>query len=135
LRSVRTLRAGAWKYHARSHTIVGIAEDVDTLLHALADPTRRRVVELLGSGPRRAGELADGVGMAATTMTRHLRTLRDAGLVDVVPVEDDARGRVYSLRQDRIVALQAWVDQVSAFWSEQLGSFKAHAERATRSGT
>jgi DNA-binding transcriptional ArsR family regulator len=101
------------------------------VLHALADPTRRRVVELLGSGPRRAGELAEGVGMAATTMTRHLRTLRDAGLVDVVPVEGDARGRVYSLRQDRIVALQAWVDQVSAFWMEQLGSFKAHAEHAT----
>jgi DNA-binding transcriptional ArsR family regulator len=110
--------------------IGGIADDLDTVLHALADPTRRRVVDLLASGPRRAGELAVGVGMAATTMTRHLRTLRDAGLVDVVPVEDDARGRVYSLRQDRIVALQAWVDQVSAFWSEQLGSFKAHAERA-----
>lgn len=109
--------------------IVGIADDLDTVLHALADPTRRHVVELLGSGPRRAGELADGVGMAATTMTRHLRTLREAGLVDVVAVEDDARGRVYSLRQDRIVALQAWVDQVSAYWSEQLGSFKAHAER------
>jgi DNA-binding transcriptional ArsR family regulator len=101
------------------------------VLAALADPTRRRLVELLGSGPRRAGELADGVGMAATTMTRHLRTLRDAGLVDVMPVEDDARGRLYSLRHDRIVALQAWVDQVSAFWSEQLGSFKAHAESRT----
>ncbi len=112
--------------------IVGIADDLDTVLHALADPTRRRVVELLGSGPRRAGELAEGVGMAATTMTRHLRTLREAGLVDVVAVEDDARGRVYSLRQDRIVALRAWVDQVSAHWSEQLGSFKAHAERTTR---
>jgi DNA-binding transcriptional ArsR family regulator len=109
--------------------IGAIADDLDTVISALADPTRRRLVELLGNGPRRAGELADGVGMAATTMTRHLRTLRDAGLVDVVPVEDDARGRVYSLRQDRLVALQSWVDQVSAFWSEQLGSFKAHAER------
>jgi DNA-binding transcriptional ArsR family regulator len=112
--------------------IVGIAEDLDTVLHALADPTRRRVVELLGRGPRRAGELAEGVGMAATTMTRHLRTLRDAGLVDVTSVDDDARGRVYSLRQDRIAALQAWVDQVSAYWSEQLGSFKTHAERTRR---
>jgi DNA-binding transcriptional ArsR family regulator len=111
--------------------IGSIAEDVDTVFAALADPTRRRVVELLGNGPRRAGELAEGVGMAATTMTRHLRTLREAGLVDVVPVEEDARGRLYSLRHDRIVALQAWVDQVSAFWSEQLGSFKAHAERKT----
>jgi len=66
--------------------------------------------------------------MPATAMTRHLRTLRDAGLVDVEAVADDARGRVYTLRRDRMVAVQAWVDQVSAQWSEQLGSFKAHAE-------
>jgi DNA-binding transcriptional ArsR family regulator len=109
--------------------ILRIAEDVDGLLSALADPTRRRVVELLGGGPRRAGELAEEVGIAATTLSRHLKQLRRSGLVEVVMVEDDARGRVYSLREDRMVALQAWIDQVSAGWSEQLGRFKAHAER------
>jgi DNA-binding transcriptional ArsR family regulator len=112
--------------------IVPIAEDVDGLLSALADPTRRRVVELLGGGPRRAGELAEGVGMAATTMSRHLKQLRHSGIVEVLTVEGDARGRVYSLRGDRMVALQAWIDQVSAGWSEQLGRFKAHAERKVR---
>jgi DNA-binding transcriptional ArsR family regulator len=112
--------------------IVDIAEELDGLLSALADPTRRRVVELLGGGPRRAGELAEGVGMAATTLSRHLRQLRQSGIVEVLMVEDDARGRVYSLRGDRMVALQAWIDQVSAGWSEQLGRFKAHAEQKGR---
>jgi DNA-binding transcriptional ArsR family regulator len=109
-----------------------IAEDIDILLAALSDPNRRRVVELLGGGPCRAGELAEGVGMPATTMSRHLKQLRDSGIVEVVAVENDARGRVYSLRGDRMVGLQAWIDQVSAGWSEQLGRFKAHAERKER---
>ena len=102
------------------------------MLAALADPVRRRVVELLGAGPVRAGELAVGVGLPATTITRHLRTLRDAGIVDVAAATDDARGRLYSLRTDPMVALQAWVDQVSAFWAEQLSAFKVHAERKAR---
>jgi DNA-binding transcriptional ArsR family regulator len=103
--------------------------DVDALFAALADPTRRRVVELLADGPRRAGDLATGVGMHPPAMTRHLRVLRTSGLVEVETAEADARQRLYRLRQDRFVALQAWLDQVQAFWAEQLGSFKAHADR------
>jgi DNA-binding transcriptional ArsR family regulator len=103
--------------------------DVDALLLALADPTRRRVVELLGEGPRRSSELADGVGVPPTALSRHLKVLRTSGLVSVGTIEDDARGRVYSLRPDQLVALGAWLDQVSAFWTEQLGRFKAYAER------
>jgi DNA-binding transcriptional ArsR family regulator len=67
--------------------------------------------------------------MTRPAMSRHLRVLRASGLVEVDTLEDDARGRMYRLRADRFVALQAWLDQVHAFWSEQLGSFKAHAER------
>ncbi len=106
-----------------------IVNDLDVTLTALADPTRRRVVELLRDGPLRAGELAEGSGMSRPAMSRHLRVLRGSGLVDVALVEDDARGRVYQLRPDRFEALQAWLDQVHAFWSEQLGAFKEHAER------
>lgn len=87
------------------------------------------MIDLLRSGPVRAGDLADGLGVPATAITRHLKTLRDAGVVDVVAFEDDARGRVYQLRLDAMVGLQAWVDQVSAYWAEQLRGFKAHAER------
>jgi DNA-binding transcriptional ArsR family regulator len=102
--------------------------DIDAVFSALADPTRRKVVELLIDGPRRAGDLAAGAGMHAPAMTRHLRVLRTSGLVEVETADADARQRVYRLRPDRFVALQAWLDQVQAFWSEQLQSFKAQAE-------
>jgi DNA-binding transcriptional ArsR family regulator len=105
---------------------------VDTLFAALSDPTRRRVVELLANGPLRASDLAAGAGMQPPAMSRHLRVLRTTGLVQVGLTEEDARERVYELVPDRFVALQAWLDQVQAFWSEQLGAFKAHAERRRR---
>ncbi len=103
--------------------------DLDQTLAALADPTRRRVVDLLREGPHRASEVADRIGMTRPAMSRHLKVLRASGLVDVEMSDDDARGRVYTLRTDEFVALQAWIDQVQAFWTEQLGSFKTHAER------
>ena len=106
--------------------------DLDATLAALADPTRRQVVDLLRAGPRRAGELAAEAAMSAPAMSRHLRVLRSTGLVEAESDDDDARLRLYRLRPERFVALQAWLDQVQAFWGEQLGAFKAHAERARR---
>jgi DNA-binding transcriptional ArsR family regulator len=103
--------------------------DLDSTFSALADPTRRRVVELLRERPRRAGELAATTDMSPPAMSRHLRVLRSSGLIEAELVDDDARLRVYRLRPERFVALQAWLDQVQAFWGEQLGAFKAHAER------
>jgi DNA-binding transcriptional ArsR family regulator len=97
----------------------------------LADKTRRRVVELLCEGPQRAGKLAESTGTAPATMSRHLRALLESGLVEDERPADDARVRVFRLRVEPFVALQAWLDQVQAHWTEQLGSFKAHAERGT----
>ena len=109
--------------------------ELDTTLAALADPTRRHVVELLQEGPRRAGELAVASGMSGPAMSRHLRVLRASGLVEVEGqgVEQDARLRMYRLRPEPFIALQAWLDQVQAFWTEQLNAFKVHTER-TRKG-
>ena len=95
---------------------------------ALADPTRRAVVDLLVTGPKRAGELAASVGMSGPAMSRHLRVLRRAGLVTEDKVDDDARVRMYRLRRARFVDLREWLDDVEAFWGEQLAAFKAHAE-------
>ena len=103
--------------------------DLDAALSALADPTRRGVVDLLREGPRRASDLAAAAGTSPSAMSRHLRVLRTSGLVETGSPDHDARVRVYRLRPEAFVALQAWLDQVQAFWSEQLGSFKAHAER------
>jgi DNA-binding transcriptional ArsR family regulator len=108
--------------------VVGVVSDLDVVMGALADPVRRRVVELLREGPRRAGELAHGVGMSGPAVSRHLRVLRGSGVVVVETSEGDARVRMYRLRAEPFVALRAWLDQVEAFWGEQLGAFKKHAE-------
>ena len=102
---------------------------VDAVFAALADPTRRRVVELLGQGPQRAGTLSTSVGMSAPAMSRHLRVLLEAGIVADERLADDARARVFRLRPESLVALQAWLDQLKAEWDEQLASFKRHVER------
>lgn len=101
---------------------------VDDLFDVLADPTRRRVVQLLGERPWRAGELAQAAGTSAPVISRHLRILLEAGLVSDERVPGDARLRVFRLRREPLVALQAWLDQVQAHWNEQLGAFKRHVE-------
>jgi DNA-binding transcriptional ArsR family regulator len=65
-------------------------------------------------------------------MSRHLRVLRATGLVEAETVEHDARLRLYRLRPEPFIALQAWLDQVHAFWAEQLVSFKSHTDRKRR---
>jgi DNA-binding transcriptional ArsR family regulator len=110
------------------------AQDLDGTFAALADPTRRRVVELLRKRPRRAGELAAAFGMSPPAMSRHLRVLRRTSLVEEDSLEEDARVRVYRLRPERFAALRGWLEEVEAFWGEQLVAFKAHAERTRKAG-
>jgi DNA-binding transcriptional ArsR family regulator len=105
---------------------------LDATFAALADPTRRRVVEALQRGPRRAGELAAATDMSAPALTRHLRVLRTHGLVAEERVEHDARLRVYRLRRERFAELQAWLTRIETFWTLQLDSFKAHADKRAR---
>jgi DNA-binding transcriptional ArsR family regulator len=102
---------------------------LDDTMTALADPVRRRTIEVLGGGPLRAGDLADAAGMSRPAMSRHLRVLRSSGLVEVSISSTDAREHVYRLRQERLVALQAWIDQVRASWQDQLDRFQAHVEQ------
>ncbi|MGH9126873.1 MAG: ArsR/SmtB family transcription factor [Acidimicrobiales bacterium] len=98
-------------------------------LRALADPTRRRAVELLSTGPHRAGALAEDLGMAAPAMSKHLRVLLEAGVVADERAPDDARVRVFRLRAASMAAVQAWLDQLQAQWDEQLASFKTYVEK------
>jgi|SRR5262245_8814338 len=100
------------------------------LFGVLADPTRRRVLELLSEQPRRAGDLAAAVGSSAPVMSRHLRILLESGLVADERLPDDARARVFRLRPEPIGDVQAWLDQLRAHWKEQLASFKRHVEGA-----
>jgi DNA-binding transcriptional ArsR family regulator len=105
---------------------------VADLFDALADPTRRRVVELLGSKPARAGELAAMLGTSAPAMSKHLRHLLRVGLVADERDSADARARVFSLRPQSVAAIRAWLDQLQAHWDVQLRSFQRHLEKEER---
>ena len=105
---------------------------LDHTLEALADPARRGAIDLLRKKPRRAGELAQALSLSAPSMSRHLRVLRKSGLVEEDGIDDDARVRVYRLRAEPFRALGDWLAEVESFWSAELASFKAHAERARK---
>lgn len=105
---------------------------MDEVLVALADPIRRQVVDELRLGPKRAGELADAAGMSFPAISRHLRVLRASRLVEVRALDEDARVRVYQLRAEPFLALRAWLDQVEAFWTEQLDAFSDYANKNKR---
>jgi DNA-binding transcriptional ArsR family regulator len=106
------------------------ARDLDRTLAALADPHRRQVIELLRERPRRAGELADAVGLAPPALSRHLRTLKAGGLIEDTHPAFDARVRIYRLRPQPMTDLKDWLERTEALWVEQLAAFKAHLERA-----
>ena len=109
---------------------VSAAADLDRILLALADPHRRRVIELLRERPRPAGEIAASVGLNPPALSRHLRMLRRSGLVAESHPEFDARVRVYSLRPKPMAHLKKWLEDTERMWSLQLSSFKEHLERA-----
>ncbi len=101
---------------------------VDRTLAALADPHRRRVVDLLSQGPRAAGDLARELHLTAPAMSRHLRTLRQCGLVEDTHPTFDARVRIYALKPEPMVHLLRWLEDAERLWSAQLVAFKTHVE-------
>ncbi|MBX3232992.1 MAG: winged helix-turn-helix transcriptional regulator [Labilithrix sp.] len=105
------------------------ARDLDRTLSALAEPTRRAVVDLLRRRPRRAGELAEALSMSPPAMSRHLRVLRKTGLVEEEHAGEDARVRVYRLRPAPFRQLRAWIEDVERLWTLELAAFKEHVER------
>ncbi|MDX2274894.1 MAG: metalloregulator ArsR/SmtB family transcription factor [Hyphomonadaceae bacterium] len=102
---------------------------VDAAFAALADPDRRRAVELLSERPRRAGELAEALGLPAPAMSRHLRTLKQSGLVEETHPEFDARVRIYTLKSGAMRDVKKWLDAMEQGWALQLGALKAHIEK------
>lgn len=120
------------------------ARHLDGAFGALADPTRRRVVELLGRAPHRASELADATDASRPGMSRHLKILKDAGLVREEGDAADARARIYQLEREAFSGVKDWLDEVESFWADQLASFgsvvearaqeakKTQAERRTK---
>ena len=108
---------------------VSARRSIDATLAALADPDRRRAVELLGQRPRRAGELADALKLPAPAMSRHLRTLKESGLVEETHPEFDARVRIYTLKDGAMSDLKKWLADTERMWMDQLASLRAHIEK------
>lgn len=106
------------------------ASGLDATLAALAEPHRRRVVELLRERPLPAGELARAVGLPPPAMSRHLRTLKTCGLLEESHPTFDARVRIYALRTEPMIELTRWLQETERMWSGQLLAFRDHLEKA-----
>ena len=108
---------------------------LDRTLQALAEPTRRAVVGLLRDGPQRASEIADALAMSRQAMSRHLRVLRQAGVIHEVgaaSADDDARARTYRLEAQPLADLQAWLGDVQALRGVQRQAFRKQAGAVIR---
>ncbi len=98
----------------------------DRAFVALADPTRRRIVELVAVRERTAGELAAEFAMARPSVSRHLRVLREAGLVRA---RGEAQRRIYGLRPGALDEVGAWVERTRDRWAARLDGLERHLDR------
>jgi DNA-binding transcriptional ArsR family regulator len=95
-------------------------------LAAIADPTRRRIVELLAERDRTAGELVEEFDMSAPAVSQHLKVLRDAGLITT---RAEGQTRIQSLNPAGLDELDAWLNRTRLFWSRRLDALE-HELRA-----
>jgi DNA-binding transcriptional ArsR family regulator len=91
----------------------------------VAHPIRRALLEQLASGPVAAGELAGRFQVTQPAVARHLRVLREAGLVETTRAVDDARLRLYRVRPEPLAEVERWLQQ---FWQSKLDAFADHVE-------
>lgn len=96
------------------------------VLEVIAEPTRRRILDAVRDGERSVTELVDEVGMHQPGVSRHLKVLRDAGLVEV---RRDAQRRLYSLRAEPLMELDAWLEPYRAHWAGRLDALERHLAR------
>lgn len=88
---------------------------------ALADPTRRRIVEMLARGERSAGDVVKRFSLSQPAISQHLRILRDAGLVRI---RQDAQRRMYSLDPKGLAEIDKWLSRYRAFWTKHLNALE-----------
>lgn len=100
---------------------------------AIADPTRRRVLHLLSERERPAGDLVKAFRLTQPALSRHLRILREAKLVQV---RREQQRRIYSLRADGLAQLDAWINRYRPFWAGKLDALERHLDaRAAKKDT
>jgi DNA-binding transcriptional ArsR family regulator len=96
------------------------------VFEALADPTRRKLLELLAEGECSAGELGDAFPVTRPAISRHLRILREAGLVEC---RKDAQRRMYSLNAGPLLELDGWLERYRSYWHGRLDDLASHLAR------
>ncbi len=96
---------------------------MDHLITALSEPVRRQMLELLATGPLKAGEIERRLGLAQPLASRHLRVLRQAGLAEVTK---QAQARVYRLNAAPLAELDSWLARYRPFWSGALDALERH---------
>ena len=92
----------------------------------LAEPSRRSILGLLASSERSVGELERRLGMPQTSVSKHLRVLREAGFVEV---RVEAQRRVYRLRPEPLMEVDAWLEPFRRFWAVQVDALERHLDR------
>jgi DNA-binding transcriptional ArsR family regulator len=102
---------------------------MEAALRALADESRRTMLEVLSRGPATAGELAALLPIARPGVSRHLRVLREAGLVEV---RQEAQRRVYSLRPEPLAEVDDWLGQCRHQWQQRLDALHTEVARGKR---
>lgn len=102
---------------------------MESVLRALADESRRTILDALVEHPASAGELAALLPIARPGVSRHLRVLREAGLVDVRQV---AQRRIYAIRAEPLADLDAWLDRYRALWEQRFDALHTEVTRGKR---
>jgi DNA-binding transcriptional ArsR family regulator len=106
--------------------------EVETVFEIIAEPNRRAILSLLASSQRSVGEIERQLRMPQTTVSKHLRVLREAGFVES---KVDAQRRLYRLRPKPLQEVDAWLDQFRQFWSAHVDALERHLDRMEESLT
>jgi DNA-binding transcriptional ArsR family regulator len=99
------------------------------MFEALAEPTRRRILDQLRDRPHTVGELVATLAVSQPNVSKHLRVLRDAGLVEA---HKDAQRRVYELRPEALAEVLAWVEPYRKLWAGRLDALERHLDAKER---
>jgi DNA-binding transcriptional ArsR family regulator len=100
-----------------------------TTFGVLAEPTRRRILDLLRERARPVGELVDLLGLSQPGTSKHLRILREAGLVQV---RQDAQRRWYELRPEPLAEIDAWLEPYRRLWAGRLDALERHLDQTSQ---
>jgi DNA-binding transcriptional ArsR family regulator len=98
-----------------------------TAFDVLAEPTRRRILDLLLAGERSVGELVSGLGMSQPGVSKHLRVLRDAGLVTV---RGEAQRRIYGVHPGPLAEIDEWLEPYRRLWGGRLDALERHLDNS-----